>query len=332
VVANLFREEGHEVRTAVRLTEELDDWADVIVRFALRPGPPAQDEAAWYHDWLSHDRERRLIYVPRDYDAQADYWTAVLDGLAGDAPADQKTRARKLRDEARDWTGRLPEVAKEVASAEDWFAVEVPKPNKTTVCKALGGPWAAGVNASKAGLTRHDTFKVESETVLLTGDDRPMAIEWTRFNDSRVLVVSSGTFLLNAALVNPARRPLAERVVEWAGDTPRKVAFVEGPYVVGEAPGMTSVFKLLLVPPFGWVAAQMLALGLAACLARAPRLGRPRPDPPSGEDRPAAHPEALGILLARTGQAEQAAALLETYRHWRRKSSTGPPAASGEGK
>jgi hypothetical protein len=316
----------------VRLTDELNDWADVIVRFSLRPGPPAQDEAAWYNDWLSHDRERRLIYVPRDYDAQADYWTAVLDRLAGDAPVDQKTRARKLRDEARDWPSRLPEFAKEVARAEDWFAIEVPKPNAMTVCKALGGPWAAGIDPAKAAVVRHQTLKVESETMLLTGDDRPLAMEWTRFNDSRVLVVASGTFLLNAALVNTARRPLAERVIEWAGDSPRKVAFIEGPYVVGEAPGMTSVFKLLFVPPFGWVAAQMLVLGLAACLARAPRLGRPRPEPSSGEDRPVAHPEALGILLARTGQAEPAAALLETYRQWRKKMSTGSPPTSGDGK
>jgi hypothetical protein len=331
VVADLLREAGHEVRSAVRLTGELDDWADVIVRFAPRPGPPARDEADWYLKWLSHGGERRVVYVPRDYDAQAEYWTAVLDGLAKDAPADEKARARKLRDEAKGWVSHLPTAAKEAAPPEDWFAVEVPKPNLVKVCKALGGPWAHGIDPAKAAVPRHDTLKVESETVLLTGDDRPLAIEWTHFNGSRVLVVANGSFLLNAALVNPARRALAGRAIAWAGagETPRKVAFVEGPYVIGEEPGMPSVFHLLRVPPFGWVAAQMLALGLAACLARAPRLGRARPEPPSGEDRPAAHPEALGALLARTDQADQARAQLDAYHQWRKKSAPVHPPHSG---
>ena len=121
--------------------------------------------------------------------------------------------------------------------------------------------------------------------------------------------MASGAFLLNATLVNAARRPLALRVVDWAGESPRKVAFVEGDGVLGDGPAAQSIFALLRVPPFGWVAAQMLALGLAACLARAPRLGRARPDPPSDADRPAAHAEALGALLARTGQPEQARAV-----------------------
>ena len=64
------------------------------------------------------------------------------------------------------------------------------------------------------------------------------------------------------------------------------------------------------------MAAQLLVLGLAACLARAPRLGRPRPEPPSGEDRPVAHPEALGALLARTGAGRDARPL-DAYRRWR---------------
>ena len=43
VFADLFRERGHQVRSAVRLSDELREWADGIVRFAQTPGPPAQD-------------------------------------------------------------------------------------------------------------------------------------------------------------------------------------------------------------------------------------------------------------------------------------------------
>ena len=122
-------------------------------------------------------------------------------------------------------------------------------------------------------------------------------MEWQRSDDARVLVVANGSFLLNAALVNRARRPLALRVARWAGDEPMHVAFVEGSFVLGDPPAQPSVFGLLKVPPFGWLAAQLLVLGLAVCLARAPRLGRPRPDPPSGEDRPVVAPRGPGRLV-----------------------------------
>jgi hypothetical protein len=243
----------------------------------------------------------------------------VLERLPASAPADERDRATRLRDVAGNWPFNLPPKAKQVAGPEEWFAVGASKVNSAIVCTVLDGPWAHGIDAVSAALPRHHTLKVASETVLLVGDDQPLAIEWTRNSGSRVLVVASGAFLLNAALVNPARRPLALRVVGWVDEAPRRVAFVEGQSVLGDAPGPRSVFELLWVPPFGRVAAQMLALGFAACLARAPRLGRPRPEPASDIDRPAAHAEALGALLYRTGQPVQARARLEAFRQWRRK-------------
>ena len=48
VLPRCFAISGHEVRTAIRLNDELADWADGIVRFAPYPGPPDREEAAWY--------------------------------------------------------------------------------------------------------------------------------------------------------------------------------------------------------------------------------------------------------------------------------------------
>jgi hypothetical protein len=319
VLAALFRDGGHEVRTARRLTPELDEWADVIVRFAPWPGPPPRDEARWYEEWMLHRDGRALVYVARDYDAHTDYWSAVIAGLPTDAPAVERTRAEKLRDEAAKVPAAPAPDAKEVAGPEEWFALAVPQGDAAVVCKVLAGPWGRGIDVAGASLPRHASFKVQEETELLSGDGQALVIEWNRPSESRVLAIASGAFLLNAALVNPARRPLALRVVDWVGESPRRLAFVEGDRVLGTGPAPGSVFAVLSVPPFGWVGAQMLALGLAACLARAPRLGRARPDPPSGTDRPAAHAEALGALLARTGEPGQARAVLDTFRHWRKK-------------
>jgi hypothetical protein len=313
VLAELFREQGHTVRTAVRLSDELKQWADVIVRFAPYSGPPREDEADWYSSWLDEGSERRLIYVPRDFEAGAEYWSEVLQHLPKNASQSQRERAEKLKKEAErpdpspPWLKPPP-----VARPDEWFAVESPKPAPgPVVCKTLDGPWASGVDPARASITREETLKVESETVLLKGDGKPLAIEWTRPNGSRVLVVANGSFLLNEPLTNPARQPLARRVVLWPGIDPRKLAFVESQFVLGAAEQPPWPY------PSYWVLGQLLALGLAVCLARAAWLGRPPAEPSMGEDRPAAHPEALGALLARSGRAGEARALLETYRRWR---------------
>ncbi len=133
-----------------------------------------------------------------------------------------------------------------------------------------------------------------------------------------MLIVANGSFLLNEALVKPGRRPLAVRVAEWPDGEMQQVAFVEGSFVLSEEEGTPSFWKLLeRLPALRWVAMQMALAGVIASLARAPRLGRPRPDPVSGADRPAAHAEALGTLLAASRATAESLDLLERYRQWR---------------
>ena len=323
--AGLFRAAGHEVRTAFRLTDELSEWADVIVRFSPLPGPPPKDEAEWYDGWLDSASNRRLIYIPHDYDATREYWSRALAGLPDGAPARLRERIEEARNAASDWANQIPPRAKEPASPDRWFAVETGQPSN--VCATLSGSWASGIEPARAALTRHEPLKVKDGVVLLEGDGKPLVVSRERDEDgSRVLVVAGGTFLLNLPMVEPARWPLAKRTVDWAcldddgvgvAARPRRVAFVEGSFVMGGASAGPSVFDLLYIAPMGRVAAQLFALGLVACLARAPRLGRPRPSVPSGADRPVAHPEALGALLARTGQSREARSILDAYHRWR---------------
>ncbi|MGE3820597.1 MAG: hypothetical protein AB7I30_14385 [Isosphaeraceae bacterium] len=365
-LAEMFRARGHEVRAAVRLSDELNAWADVIVRISPYSGPVPNDEANWYDAWLNTQAGRRIVYVPRDYVADVEYWSRALDQLPSDATPRLRERVQNALDQARaqDGVEQFPPDAKEVADARSWFALEPPTPDPLTspkpqagsfrasgrvatgppsqVCADLSGPWAAGVSSMRAAIPFRRWLKTADEVVLLACGSKALAASWTRNNTSRVLILANGSFALNAALAaNPGRRPLAERVVDWAGfagdeeegesgaTIPKRVAFVEGLHVATEPARQPSVFDLLYVEPFGKVAAQLLALGLVAALARAPRLGRALPDEPSGADRPAAHPEALGALLARTGQAGVARSILETYRRWRTphvgRSSHRPP-------
>ena len=68
---------------------------------------------------------------------------------------------------------------------------------------------------------------------------------------------------------------------------------------------------------FRWVALQFGLLGCWRAWLRRLGSGRALPEPPSDDDRPAAHAEALGALLERSRAATTAAELIATYRHWR---------------
>jgi hypothetical protein len=326
--AALVRRQGHEVRTARRLTDELSGWADVIIRFAFAPGTPDQLEAEWFERWLDEQRGRSLVYVVHDYDAQVEYWKLVHDQLPGEANEERRKQAEVKKDESGNWWKKLPAKADKPGNAATWFKVGHAHDPPIT-CKALDGPWARDIDAGAAALTLHEPLAADSEIVLLEGDGQVLAMEWETDNDNRVLAIANGSFLLNLPLVNVARRPLAEEVVAWLGKGRRRVAFVDGPTVLGGNPSPPTLFDLLeRIPSFRWAAIHLGLFGLLASLARAPRLGRARPDPPSDADRPAAHAEALGALLERGKDVTSARKLLETYRRWRLPRHTGELASS----
>ncbi len=324
-LAELLKANGREVRAAVRLNEVTGSWADVLVRFAPAPGPPELIEANALHEWLRAEPGRKVVYVARDYDAEPEFWAAVLEALPKETTAEARGRVEARRNASRNWAAALPKRPAQVARADRWFAT-IPPSGPPAAARTLSGPWAEGVDAGKAAIVRHEVLRVEEgEPVLLSGDDAPLVASWTLDNGSAVLAIANGSFLLNAALLDRARRPLAARVVEWIGPGPGHVAFLEGGSPTkADPPKPASQFALLWVEPFGWVGAHLGAFGLLFCLALAATLGRPRAEPATEAERPSAHPEALGSLLARTGRADVALGLLESYRRWRHPAPAGP--------
>ena len=117
----MFEHSGKEVRVAIRLNEELADWAGGIVRFAPTPGPPAEDEAVWYRAWLAGAPDRWLIYVVRDFDTAQEYWKSVAEGPVAAADPVRKAEAEENRDRAADWVDRLPKKPKPAAGPAEWF-------------------------------------------------------------------------------------------------------------------------------------------------------------------------------------------------------------------
>jgi hypothetical protein len=314
--AALLRGRGYEVRAAIALSDELAGWADGIVRFATYPGPPQKKEAQWYRDWLAEDPARWLIYVVRDFDAEPEYWNEVLEQLADPAREESRLEAEERRRESADWVSRLPRKATPAADPTQWF--EVDSANRPpVVCTKLDGPWAEGIDVNGAALPLHEPLKTDRRCILLEADGKPFVADKSVIGGGRILVIANGSFLLNAALVKQARRPLAERVVDWPEGDGRQVALAEGAFLLENVEEQTIWTLFMRVPALRWVALQLGLAGLIAALARAPRLGRPRPDPASGAQRPAAHAEALGALLERAGAVAEARDLIERYRLWR---------------
>ncbi|WP_169976066.1 DUF4350 domain-containing protein [Tautonia rosea] len=327
VFASLLRDQGHEVRAARRLNEELGAWAETIVRFLPEPGIVGQEEADWYFDWQMGGYGRRLILVCRDGSAEAEYWQSALKGLPEDAPEHQRDRIEEKLTRAPDWESEGPPPGFQTADPDYWFRFDEQiggaGPNGN-----LGGPWGEGIDPKAAALPLNRALEVSSpaETALLTGDDdRVIVMDWS-WDDpiedgdpSAVLVVANGSFLLNAAIVPHARRPLTMKVADWVGSSPRNVAFVEGSFLLGADSSMPTPWRVIRqVPELGMVAVHFMMLALIAALAHAVILGRPRAAPASGADRPRMHAEALGNLLSRIGSERAARSLLTTYRRWRR--------------
>jgi hypothetical protein len=314
-LVRLLKNRGHEVRVAIRLNETVSTWSGGIVRFATYPGPPAEEEAAWLRAWLSDAPGRWLIYVVRDFDAAHEYWKNIAASPAVSDDPERKEEAEENRDKTADWVSGLPPKAKPAAAPVTWFAVDSPwAPPR--ICKQLGGPWAEGIDAAAAAISVHEPLKAANSQVLLKGDGKPLVVE-KEIGEGTALFIANGSFLINEALANPARRPLAERVVEWADRGVTQVAIVEGSWLFQEAESPTLWDLLKRIWAFRWVVFQVSVAALAATLARAPRLGRPRPPMPSASDRPAEHALALGALLKRAASPANARELLERYRRWR---------------
>jgi len=316
-MAAALHDEGHEVEAAIRLNDDLAEWANGIIRFAPYPGPPDRAEAKWYDDWLAADSGRWMIYVVGDFDATAEYWKLVVEDLEQTTDDEALEGARESLAGAADWFRRLPAKSSAPADPASWFEVDSAW-DPPRICTSVSGPWGAGADAHALGLTLHEPIKAKGGTVLLTGDHKAFVIEKSRLGDNRLLFIANGSFLLNEALANQARSALLASLVDWIGPDRCQIALVEGSFVLDEAAQPLSLWQLLKrLRSFRWISAQIALAALCAALARAPRLGRPRDDVGPRPDRPAAHAEALGALLARSGSIDRAREIIAGYRRWR---------------
>lgn len=294
VLAGMFEEAGHRVSSWSRLSPKLEE-CQTIVWFPDDFAPPTVEQRDFLEWWLCNDTGRTVVYVGRDFDATANYWKQVLPV----APPEQKMEvmrreatARASHDSARN---RMPD-----ADLAEWFSVYRDEPYRKV--DSLKGSWSEGVDASKTEIELAGRLELPSEadidawvnrddnywdgkptfTPLLESDNDAIVyqIKYDEWNDSKLIVVNNGSFLLNLPLVNHEHRKLAGHLVSACG--PGRVVFVEsgygGPTVYDEEPGtnIPTGFEVFTVWPLGFIVMHMTVLGILCCIAIYPIFGRPK--------------------------------------------------------
>lgn len=323
VLCEMFRQAGHRVSRLRRLSPRLEQF-DTIVWFPDDFDLPNEEQRDRLETWLLNRPDRTLIYVGRDYDAEADYWRQVRPSVAPKQFAEigQRQARAQLRHDKR----RMDMPQEECGV---WFTARRDRPRvEATTATDWRGPWAKGLDPSKLSMRldgRLDPPKssdpgasdVELPTcqvLLAAGDD---VFAYRAEYAGTLIVVANGSWLLNVPLVNHEHRKLADRLIaECRG---KNVAFLEsdagGPPVSdSDRVKHPTGLEMFTTWPLGLILMHLMALGVLACVTAFPIFGRPRPLDPVERSDFGRHIAALGDLLERTRDRPSAVQRLQHYR------------------
>jgi hypothetical protein len=377
VLGDLFSRAGHSVRSKQMLTNQLREYAEVIVWAPDDFAPPSPETVDWLDEWLSQGG-RTLIYIGRDFDAAPGYYQKVLPGAPAAQVAELKRRQAEVSLHHQTNRSSLPNN-----SECSWFTID--NTRKLSSVSQLAGPWSDGLDASKVEIQLHSRLRPKryacsvrqrtagsyedgeatwaedvneenlwedeegdddgavnrdengdddedksADTGLLQPQDNGVLLrsgqdilisrqECDGTNQSEIILVANGSFLLNLPLVNHQHRALGTRLVDHF-ETSEMVVFLEsgrgGPKIVDKEPSVSIPSGLMLFSqrPLDVILFHLVALGIILSVARWPIFGRPRkPAKPQVSDF-GKHVDALGDLLQQTGNREFAEQMLSNYR------------------
>lgn len=317
VFGNLVRKLGHRVSYAPALYPRLKKEADVLCLFATKSSGLSPEEEQWLTDYLKQGKT--AIVVLRDFDAAIPYWRFVLDN-EGDrlTPADNALVRRRLSEAETEFrTQLLSSPAPEPRFARFKTMDDANGRHATK----LRGPkwWNEGTVADGLDLVfyRRLGFPGGARPVLTAGWDTLVARQAVQ--SGTLWIVANGCFLLNLPLVHHEHRKLAADFVGQTSPKPAHWVIVRSSRVYSKDPraDSPSIARMLGTPPVGWIAAQLVMVGLCYSVYQLPIFGRPAPRPSRGLLRFGRHLEAVGALLARSRRP--AVARQKIQRYWQEK-------------
>lgn len=314
VLAHMFQQAGHKVHSWSVLSPAVHR-ADVVVWFPDRFRTPRPEARQWLNRWLSKvGGRRKLIFVGRDYDAAAPYWSRVRvlarDEYQKDFISDRLLDAEQA---FRSRWSRLPD-----SESGGWFSLR--RFDDEQSVETLAGPWADHIEPERADLRLRSEMDPAGEVETLLESDGRTIICRRSVGDGQLLLVANGSFLLNLALINHEHRKLAGRLIDAVGPAGQNVLFLEsgpdGVEIHTEDPGvrMKTGLEIFSVWPINYVVLHLAVFGAAYCFSRFPLFGRPR-DPPQPETITfGSHIDALGELLRKSQDYDYAHQAMSRYR------------------
>ena len=315
VLSEMFEQAGDTVFSWNVLSPRLHNRVDAIVWFPDDFEPPSEEVCDWLEDWLEGDQGRTLIYVGRDFDAAPSYWKTV-GPLASAKDAEEIQRREKV---ARiDYRAARREIPEQQDHA--WFSVEKELNHRNVT--ALDGieEWTQGIDATKSEIELNGGFAAGPGFDVLLEADGDVLIGRQEWFDSRLIVVTNGSFLLNYPLINHEHRKLAGRLIDAVGAPGRTVVFLEssagGPEILDHDPAVGPPLGLDIfnIWPTNWILVHLSIAGIIFCFARFPIFGRPLELEADATSDFGKHVTALGELLAQSGDTSYAESRLAHYR------------------
>lgn len=279
---------------------------------------PLDAEAVDHIDgWLRERSGRQFLLVLRDGDVAGWLLTRWIDQAEeAEARADDQTRSR-LQRQRELWRRRRAEEFQPSPlsvgtrwSFEGWDVVGRAPSQPAELDGISPGP-------APPMMRLRSTIEGDDVSALVTADDRVWLAEIER-DGSRLVVATSATPLLDAALVDPAARRLAVALVDaiagWDGAATGAASWVHSLRVREGDPVPPSVLRqLFATPPFSYVAFHLLALLLLYAWLRAAWLGRTNPGISDGVERFDRHVSALAWRLGGHGAWRQCLSALARY-------------------
>jgi len=132
VLGDLFTQAGHSVRSKQMLTNQLREYAKVIIWAPDDFAPPSPETIDWLDRWLSQGG-RTLIYIGRDFDAAPGYYQKVLPGAPAAQVAELKRRQAEVSLHHQTNRSSLPNK-----SECSWFTID--NTRKLSAVSQFAGP------------------------------------------------------------------------------------------------------------------------------------------------------------------------------------------------
>lgn len=322
VLSTMFKQAGHNVRAQSSLTPSSKD-VDVIVWVPDDFQGPNRATRKWFDSWLANSKQpKTLIYIGRDFDAEARYWSTIRLKAPIRQRGEIRRRTAKANSNFKTERKRLPKSQ----TYSDWLTIKAG--NKHEKIDDLIGPWASDLDASKIEI-EHTSRMVPSKraTSLLATADGEALISEIKIPEnstaaSRLVIVENGSFLLNFPLVNHEHRKIAGRLIDSIGKPRKKIIFLHsypgGPTIHDKEPesaGPPTGLALLSVWPIAGTIFHWIAFGLVFMMTRWAIFGVPKNNDQESLTDFGDHISALGRLLAQTGDTGYAQAMLANYQN-----------------